>query len=231
MNIEQIKQSLARPAVTLITGNVVPTTTEEQSWLGKVTLFKADEGIPLTDDGEPLLPFAQFHLPSLGVDHPLLKGVRLITVFIADPLPDACEQMGSNWVIREYSAADELVHKELEVAASYLIALPLRPERVEADFPMWDGGGMPDAIQRAILALEDSGELDSYYDISTHAYEHKFGGYPSFCQSGIDPGEGFEFVFQISSDTDINLNVVDCGSLVFWKHRVSGEWMLYYDFH
>lgn len=36
---------------------------------------------------------------------------------------------------------------------------------------------------------------------------------------------------QISSDAKINLNVVDSGSLMFWKHRDSGEWALYYDFY
>ncbi len=66
---------------------------------------------------------------------------------------------------------------------------------------------------------------------ATHTYEHKIGGYPSFCQSGVDPGEGFEFVFQISSDSKINLNVVDSGSLMFWKHNETGEWALYYDFY
>jgi hypothetical protein len=25
--------------------------------------------------------------------------------------------------------------------------------------------------------------------------------------------------------------VVDNGSLMFWKHRVTGEWALYYDFY
>lgn len=65
----------------------------------------------------------------------------------------------------------------------------------------------------------------------THTYEHKIGGYPSFCQPGVDPGDDFEFVFQISSDPKINLNVVDGGSLMFWKNNTTGTWAIYYDFY
>ena len=90
---------------------------------------------------------------------------------------------------------------------------------------------MPEDIEAEILRLERTGEIQSYYDLITHAYEHKIGGYPSFCQSGVDPGDDFEFVFQISSDPKINLNVVDGGSLMFWKNNTTGTWAIYYDFY
>ncbi len=37
--------------------------------------------------------------------------------------------------------------------------------------------------------------------------------------------------YELSSDAKINLNVVDSGSLMFWKNVVTGEWALYYDFY
>jgi hypothetical protein len=47
----------------------------------------------------------------------------------------------------------------------------------------------------------------------------------------VDPDKGFEFVFQISSDAKINLNVIGSGSLMFWTHVETGKWALYYDFY
>ena len=43
-------------------------------------------------------------------------------------------------------------------------------------------------------------------------------------------GEGFQFVFQISSDEKADFNVIDGGSLMFAKNPQSGAWSLYYDF-
>ena len=82
-----------------------------------------------------------------------------------------------------------------------------------------------------ILALEARGEIDGYFDIYEHEYGHKVGGYPSFCQSGVDAGDGFEFAFQVASDSKINLNVVDNGVLQFYRNSRSREWTIYYDFY
>lgn len=101
---------------------------------------------------------------------------------------------------------------------------------IEKDYPQWEGG-IPVDIADAVLKLEIEGEIEDYYDIVEHLYTHKIGGYPSFCQSGVDFGEGFEFAFQISSDEKINLNVVDNGSLMFSRNQNTGEWKLYYDFY
>ncbi|MCF6350955.1 MAG: hypothetical protein L3J23_08010 [Flavobacteriaceae bacterium] len=52
--------------------------------------------------------------------------------------------------------------------------------------------------------------------------EHKFEGFPSYCQSGIGIydgfGKGFEFIFQITSGKKINLNIIDSRSLMFAKN-------------
>lgn len=231
MEIQEIKQRLARPAVKLIAGGFRPAGTDEESWLGNVFLFRPDEELPTNQAGQPLLPYAQFYLPALPINSPLLAGVRVLTVFISNPFPEHLEPMGNNWVIREYGPDDVLVRKSLSVAGTFLKPFPLTAQAVPEDFPLWDGGGVPEDLEQAILTLERAGKIQSYYDLVTHTYEHKIGGYPSFCQSGVDPGEGFEFVFQISSDSKINLNVVDSGSLMFWKHNKTGEWALYYDFY
>ena len=231
MDIQLIKQRLARPAVKFVAGGFRPSGTDEESWLGNVFVFRPDEGVPTSQAGQPLLPYAQFFLPAMPFSSPLLEGVRVLTVFISNPLPEHFEPMGNNWVVREYAADDVLVRKALPVDGSFLKAFPLKAQAVPEDFPLWDGGGVPADLEQAILTLERACEIPSYYDLVTHTYEHKIGGYPSFCQSGVVPGEGFEFVFQISSDAKINLNVVHSGSLMFWKHIETGEWALYYDFY
>ncbi|WP_223435290.1 MULTISPECIES: DUF1963 domain-containing protein [unclassified Pseudomonas] len=231
MNIQEIKRRLARPATKFIAGGFRPTHTDDESWLGNVFLFRPDECVPRNDAGAELHPFAQFHLTSLPFNSPALDGVRVLTLFVSSPLPEALDPMGNNWLIREYGFDDVLVRKELPVAGSYLKPFPLLAERVAEDFPLWDGGGAPADLEEEICSLQRTGEIESYSDLVTHTYEHKIGGYPSFCQSGVDLGDDFEFVFQISSDTKINLNVVDCGSLMFWKSKSTGEWVLYYDFY
>ncbi|WP_426132890.1 DUF1963 domain-containing protein [Pseudomonas sp. PWP3-1b2] len=230
MTIQEIKQRLARPALKLIAGGFRPVGSDEESWLGNVFLFRPDEGVPTNKNGEPLFPYAQFYLPALPFNSQVLGNVRVLTLFISNPFPEGFEPMGDNWLIREYGPDDVLVRKTLPVGGAFLKPFPLKAEVVPEDFPLWDGGGVPSDLEDEILKLERAGKIKGYYDMVTHTYEHKMGGYPSFCQSGVDPGEGFEFVFQISSDAKINLNVVDGGSLMFWKHAVTGEWALYYDF-
>lgn len=231
MEIQEIRRRLAVPAIKFIAGGFRPTLKDEESWLGNVFLFRPDEAIPRNAAGEELHPYAQFFLPNLPFASLALKGVRVLTVFVSYPFPEPFEPMGNNWVIREYTFDDVLVRKELPVANTFLKPFALKAELVEEDFPLWDGGGVPRDLEIEILKLERSGHIESYYDVITHTYEHKIGGYPSFCQPGIDPGDDFEFVFQISSDSKINLNVVDSGSLMFWKNRINGTWAIYYDFY
>jgi hypothetical protein len=194
-------------------------------------LFGTGEGIPSDETGQEMLPFAQFYLPTLGVSCPVLGVTNLLTLFISNEFPEQLEPMGKNWIIREYTSIAQVERRNYENPNSYLKPFPLKSEKIDEDYPLWDGGGVPPELESNIVELERAGAIGNYYDFTTHSYDHKFGGYPSFCQSGIDPGDGFEFVFQISSDAKINLNVVDNGSLMFWKNRESGEWALYYDFY
>ena len=231
MDISEIKRQLAKPATKLIAGGFRPSGQDDESWIGKVFLFRADEAIPLDEAGEQMLPLAQFYLPALPFCSPLLKDARVLTLFMSKRFPEQFEEMGRNWLIREYGFQECLERKLESVSGPSLKPFPLKAELIEADFPLWDGGGVPPEVEEEILRLERAGEIESYYDIISHTYEHKIGGYPSFCQSGVDPGEGFEFVFQISSDSKVGLDVVDNGSLMFWKHKGTGEWALYYDFY
>ncbi|WP_144636579.1 DUF1963 domain-containing protein [Bordetella genomosp. 13] len=229
--IEAIRRKLNRPLTRLTAGGFRPTHQDDESWLGKVFLFRPDEDIPRNASGQPLLPYAQFHIPSLPVRSSLLDGVRILTLFLHEPLPEQLEPMGDNWVIREYGFDDVLVRKDLAPPDHFLRPFPLKMEAVPDDHPLWDGGGVPYELEEEILQLERLGVIDSYYDIVTHTYDHKFGGWPSYCQSGVHPGGDYEFIFQISTDDKINLNVIDNGSLMFWKSRTDGRWAIYYDFH
>ncbi|QXH45002.1 hypothetical protein KSS93_19210 [Pseudomonas xanthosomatis] len=231
MDTETIKQRLARPATRLIAGGFRPAHTDDESWLGRVFLFRPDEGIPLNSAGEHMLPYAQLFLPGLSHTSSALAGTRVLTLFISRELPDEFEPMGDNWLIREYGLNEVLVRKELAVPGSFLKPFPLKAEVLAEDYPLWEDGGIPLDVEEAVHALEKAGSLDSYHDLITHCHEHKIGGYPSYCQAGVHVGDGFEFVLQISSDPKINLNVVHGGSLMFWKHPGTGQWAIYYDFY
>lgn len=230
MTVEEIKASLAKPATKFIAGGFRPNGHNNESWLGKVFLYKDDEEIPLDEKGEKMLPLAQIYLPSLPYCHSLLQNTKMLTLFVSPSLPGQLEEMGKNFIIREYHDLESLVIKEFDFEYSFLKSFPLKNEFIKADYPQWDSYDTYD-MQNAIIELEESGEIESYFDITEHEYTHKIGGYPSFCQPGIDFGENYEFVFQISSDAKINLNVVDSGSLMFAKNVESGKWIVYYDFY
>lgn len=42
-------------------------------------------------------------------------------------------------------------------------------------------------------------------------------------RAGVDFGDGFEFIFQISSGSSLGLNVVDGGSLMFAEDSSTGD--------
>jgi hypothetical protein len=231
MQLDEIKRQLAKPATKLTAGGFRPSGRDDESWIGKVFLYRRGESVPVDGAGQPMIPLAQLHLPDMPCCSPSLTGTRVVTIFIARTLPPALERMGVNWLVREYAHDELLERRDLPAQRGPLKAFPLKAALVEADYPLWDGGGVPLELEDEILRLERNGEIESYYDVVTHAHEHKIGGYPSFRQSGIDPGSGFEFVLQIMSDDKVGLNVVDGGSLMFWKHARSGEWAMYYDFY
>lgn len=230
MNLATLLEQIACPCTTFGVGGFRPTNAIEESWLGQVSHFLPDEEVPLDKHGCAMMPLGQFYLPALPYVPASLAGVSLLTAFISDDLEGDSDLMAGCWEIREYRSVDSLVRKEPEEKVAKLKPFPLRPQLVEADHPVWDGGGLTPEQENAFLALECSGDITNYYDVTSHNYSHKFGGYPSFCQSGVD-FHPYEFVFQVSSDPKIQLNVIDSGSLTFWRHPDSETWKLYYDFY
>lgn len=229
--INHLKVLLSKSATRFTVGGFRPTNDVEESWIAKVTLFKENEEIPVDAKGKTMIPLGQFYIPAFPFIPKPVRGITVLTLFISDELPERFEPMGANWVIREYESIESLVKKEYCSSHSDLKPFPLKSDFLNKDYPLWDTEEIPEDVRDEILKLEDEGVIDSYFDIIEHSYNHKFGGYPSYCQSGIDFGEGFEFVFQISSDPKVGLNIVDSGTLLFAKNPESGEWKIYYDFY
>lgn len=234
-SISEIKEKIKRRATAFTTGGFRPLNTLEESWIGRVFAYKENEQIPLDIEGKEMIPLAQFYLPNLPYIPKQLEGIKLLTVFVSAQFGEPLEPMGNHWVIREYTSLDEVLYKDLINKKSFLKAFALKSEFLEEDYPLWDGGGLSHSEEEAILTLERNGIIENYYKEVKHSYLTKIGGYPSYCQSGIgvddEYGEGFEYLFQISSDSKANLNVVDNGSLMFARNPKTKQWSLYYDFY
>ena len=227
--ILNIKRKIEKSATTFEVGGFRPANTIEESWIGRVFAYGEQEEIPKDKTGKLMLPLAQFHLPNLPFVPEPLRGTKLLTVFMAEESPEIFAENGEGFVIREYGLEDDIVIKELKNPDSFIKPFPLKSALITDDCPEWDGGGLDWETSDEIIALEKSGVIESYYDISTQHYETKLGGYPSFCQSGVDFGEGFEFVFQVASEPKANLAILDSGSFLFARNRDTCNWKIYYD--
>lgn len=229
--IEKIKKAIVKSATELVTGGFKPTNSTAESWIGRVYLYKAEEEIPKDSNGNLMLPLFQLCLDNITNIPEVLADTKALTVFISKEIPLALTPNGSNWLLREYKKSDILTIKDFANKNSYIKPFPLRPQEVKEDYPVWDGGGLSDEMVDKISELEHSGIIDDYHDITDNHYGHKLGGYPSFCQPGIDFGEDFEFVFQIATDEKANLNIVDCGTMFLAKNAKTGQWKYYCDFY
>lgn len=227
--INRIKKEIEKSATVFETGGFRPENKITESWIGRVFAYGANEGIPQDSNGIPMVPLAQFYLPILPFVPEQVRDIRILTVFMAEQFPDILAESGDNYVIREYRHEEEFVIKELENPNSPLKRFPLQGILVMDDCPEWDDGGLNPAIEQEIFQLEKSGAIESYYDITIQHYGTKIGGYPSFCQSGIDFGEGFDFIFQVADNPKANLTILDGGSFMFARNAASGIWRVYYD--
>ena len=108
---------------------------------------------------------------------------------------------------------------------------PLKSQLITEDYPIWDSGDIPMDIEDELVEMEDSGEITDYYDYTDCFAGHKIGGYPNYIQSGIDFGDGYEFMIQIASDEKANLNIIDSGNFYLAKNSQTGDWRLYCDFY
>ena len=231
--IRELQRKITREITYFQTGEVRPRGAIDECWIGRVLACEADKELPTDKNGAPMLPLAQFYLPALPYVPQVLDGVKLLAVFISqDLIGKFDDDMDGLWAIREYKNEAELVIKELANPRSQIRLFPLQPKFAADDVASWDGGGLEPDVVHEILELKRS--IGLYYSDVTAGLEYhnytKFGGYPSFCQSGVSFGEGYQFVFQISSDEKANFNVIDGGSLMFAKNPQSGAWSLYYDF-
>ncbi|MBK1853744.1 DUF1963 domain-containing protein [Verrucomicrobiaceae bacterium 5K15] len=230
MNLATLLEQVSRPCTTFEVGGFRPTNEIEESWLGRVSHYLPDEDVPLDKHGNRMMELGQFYLQALPHIPASLSGFTLLTAFISPELEGDSDLMDGCFAIREYREIAGLVRKEFKNDGEGLKPFPLRSELVATDHPVWDGGGLTSEQEDAFLALESNNQISNYYDVTSHVYGHKFGGFPSFCQSGVDL-HPHEFVFQISSDAKIQLNVIDNGSLTFWRHPELGTWKIYYDFY
>ena len=176
----------------------------------------------------PLLQICPDGLPYIPDS---LKGIKVLTVFVSDNIPVELVGNGNDWVLREYKEGDILVNKDLSNNSSPIKPFPLKSRLIEEDYPIFDGGDIPEDIMEELEEMEDSEEITDYYDYTECHSEHKIGGYPCYIQSGINWGEGYEFVLQIASDEKANLNIIDSGNIYLAKNRLTGDWKLYCDFY
>ena len=253
--IKELKEKITRPCTEFETKNFDYDDENKISWIGRVFLCKENEveERPKDNKGRTTYPVAQFYLANLPYLPETLKKFEYITVFMGEDFPEYNEEdegvskNGDGWILRTYTKDDILVKNEYLrddniCPASY----PLEPRLINDDFPVWDGGGLDSKIEDEICDLEEEYDeeldkekneediLDYYSDIATnHSYLHKFGGYPSYCQSGLglEAIKGYHFVFQISSDNVARYNIVDSGSLMFFYNENEDKWVMYYDFY
>jgi hypothetical protein len=232
MSPEEIKAALVRPAVEFTAGGFRPTYAATESWLGRVYMGRPGETLPRDAQGRPMWPLLQLVLAGLPAVPGALAATQALAVFIGQEPPIDSEPApnGQNWLLREYAQGEALVLLEMPCPTSPLKPFPLQAGAVVADYPVWDGGGA-DHLATEIVALERAGHISSYHDLVENHYGHKLGGWPSFCQPGIEFSPGFGFVLQIASDAKAQLNIVDGGTIFLAKNAATGEWEFYCDFY
>ncbi|QDY83573.1 DUF1963 domain-containing protein [Paenibacillus polymyxa] len=229
-SIEKLRTILKRKATIFHTGGRRPLDSLEQSWIGRVTVALPTEEQPIDVQGNAMAPIMQLYLPAMPFVPQAMRDVKLLTVFLSPDVLDH-EDMEGYMCVREYTSVEDLVEKDFGPAFMHIKAFPLFPELLENDYPVWDGEDIPEEYGDAISNMDEE-EPDYFEDIVEGIHVvHKIGGYPSFIQSGIDFGEGCEFVFQIASDAKAGLNIVDGGCFYFAKHQNEGAWRGYFDFY
>lgn len=171
--IEIVKSQIVRPATIFETGGFKPNNGIAESWIGKIYVFKEDEGIPLDKKGKQMIPLIQLNLTQVEIKPDSISDTKIITVFISENFPVELTPNGENWLIREYDSYDELAIKNIELESDFIKPFPLKAQRINEDYPVWDGGGLSDEIEDKILELEESEVIESYYDITENQYGHK----------------------------------------------------------
>ena len=252
---KEIREKIARTCTEFETKKFDYDDESKISWIGRVFLCKENEieERPKDNNGRTMYPVAQFYLANLPYLPEALKKFEYITVFMGEDFPEynvedeGVSKNGDGWILRTYTKDDILVKNEyLRDDNICPDSYPLIAKLNDKDFPVWDGGGLDFEVEDEICELEEEYDeeldkekneediLDYYSDIATnHSYLHKFGGYPSYCQSGLglEAIKDYHFMFQISSDEVARYNIVDSGSLMFFYNENEDKWVMYYDFY
>src|SRR5690606_27893223 len=184
--ILNIKRKIEKSATTFEVGGFRPANTIEESWIGRVFVYGEGEEIPKDDEGRLMVPLIQFYLPDLPFVPEQLQGRKLLTVFMAQETPEIFAENGEGFVIREYGLEDNIVIKELKNTEYVIKPDPFKSAEDTDYCPEWDRIGLDENTSDKIIALEKSDVIERYYDIPTQHYKTKLGGYPSFCQQGVD---------------------------------------------
>lgn len=227
--LENIKNTLAKPAVIFKTGGKRPTKELLESWIGRVGWKHVGEEIPKNCAGEPMVPFMTLFIKELPYVPEVIKHVELLTVFLSvETLEEAVLEDG-DFHIRTYSSLDNL--QPCDWYTDYVKAFPLTPKLITDDYPAWDSEDIPETLRKRILELERNEGINYFDDIigDDECY-HKIGGYPSYIQSGIVL-EGYEFVFQITYDDKANFCFGDAGNIYFFYNKDENRWRVHYDYY
>lgn len=243
--ITELKQRLVKQASGLVCDNTKRQGAEGPgsewgSWLGRVCLYREDEGLPMDENGDEMLPLAQICVEELPHVPEVLRGTRYLTLFVGadgglfdEDLP---AENGTGWLVREYTDEDRLVVKDLnDDEWDWIKPAPLKSFAIEEAYP--DGETIPGKILREIIDLEKAGELPvgdgerwpEWLPEPDFEVCHIVGGYPIPIQGAPEFDPGYEFAVQITSDASDDLNIVDNGNLYLAKNRQDGAWQAYWD--
>lgn len=165
----------------------------------------------------------QLNLTELPFRPPRLNDLEFITVFIGPNRLPTNAELGTNWRLRAYHRADQLVSLTGCDTGSPIKPFPMRPKIIEEDYPCWDdvAAGVPDEVE------------GRYHDLFGNASGFKLGGWPTLIQSEIywAPWNKHpispEYVFQIDSTEKGNWMWGDSGVGYFGRGAAEGrqnEW-------
>lgn len=241
MNIDDIKREIyylqteiCKKATVFDTGGIRPTKELNESWIGCITFKNEDEEYPINHNGNKMIPLATIFLDKLEYVPEELENFKLITIYMDDQVFNnmSNDNLIEYFKINTYKSLDNLVSCNYE--SDSIKPFPLVPKVIDDDCPMWeDLSWNNEDLEKRILKLEDISDNYSYFDaifIDNHS-KHKLGGCPSYCQSGFDYGDGYEYVLQISSDEKADFNIIDSGNFYFGYNKKLDKWSVFCDFY
>ncbi len=194
---------ITKKATIFETGGGRPTKELLESWIGAVNYQKEEDKDLFSK--ENFKPLAMIFLENLPYVPESVSNIKLINVFMSEEIWNAKDiDIEKYFIIRTYNDLNDLV--KCDYTNSNIKAFPLFPKLVEDDTSM------------------DNSEGNKYYN-------HKVGGFETFCQEPIAVADGYEFIFQITSDEKAGLNIVDGGNFYFYYNKEKDDWIVNYDFY